>query len=56
MNKTTNHTAYLSVLEIISRGRTENHILPQILDRVNDIAEQMRKGDASVVSCLTEYE
>jgi hypothetical protein len=44
------------MLEISSQGSIKNDILPQILSRVNDIAEQMRKGDASIVSCFTVYD
>ncbi|KAF2177511.1 hypothetical protein K469DRAFT_602827 [Zopfia rhizophila CBS 207.26] len=56
VTKTTSLSAYMSVLGISSQGRIENETLPQLLGRVNDIAAQIGKGNASVVSCFTSYD
>jgi hypothetical protein len=54
--KTTSLSAYLSVLGISSQGRIENETLPQLLNKLDDLAAQMKKGDASVVSRFTSYD
>jgi tetratricopeptide (TPR) repeat protein len=49
-------SAFVSVLGISSQGRVENELLPEILQRMGQIAAQVRKGNASTISALTTYE
>jgi hypothetical protein len=55
LTKTTSLSAYMSVLGISSQARVENDLLPQPLGKVDDIAAQMRTGNASAVSRFTSY-
>ncbi|KAF2095585.1 hypothetical protein NA57DRAFT_17703, partial [Rhizodiscina lignyota] len=55
----TSLSAYLSVVGIGSQNRIENDILPAILQRVDHIAAQMRKGNSTVMtsmSSMTKYD
>lgn len=50
VKKTTSISAYLTVLGLSSQGRVENELLPKLLNRVDEIAAMMRKGNSSIQS------
>jgi len=56
VGKTTSLSAYISVLGISSQARVENEVLPELLQKVDHIATQMRRGNSSIRSALTSYE
>ncbi|OCK87467.1 TPR-like protein [Cenococcum geophilum 1.58] len=56
VGKTTSLSAYISVLGISSQGRVENGVFPELLQKIDHMAAQMRKGNSSIRSVLTTYE
>ena len=55
VRKTTSLSAYISVLGISSQGRVENEVFPELLQKIDHMAAQMRKGNSSIRSALTTY-
>ena len=56
VRKTASLSAYISVLGISSQGRVENEVFPELLQKIDHIATQMRKGNSSISSTLATYE
>jgi uncharacterized protein YdiU (UPF0061 family) len=56
VKQTTSLTAFLSVLGISSQSRIENKLVPEILERMDDIAARMRNGNTSSCTALTAYD
>lgn len=59
VKRTSRLSAYVSILGISSQGRVENEALPSILLRIDSLAAQMRKGNASIRtthSTWTQYD
>jgi hypothetical protein len=56
VGKTTSLSAYISVLGISSQGRVENEIFPELLQKIDHMATQMRRRNSSIRSTLTTYE
>ena len=54
--KTASLSAYISVLGISSQGRVENEVFPELLQKIDRMATQMRRGNSSIRSALTTYE
>ncbi len=54
--KTAALSAFLAVLGISSVARIENKIFPELVNRIDELAAQVRAGRASVRSSLTTYE
>lgn len=54
VKKTASLAAFASIVGVSSQGRVENEIFPELIKRMDDIAEQVRKGNASV-STMTTY-
>lgn len=48
--------AFLSVIGISSQGRLENEAFPQLLQKIDHLAAQIRKGNGTVSTAWTEYE
>jgi tetratricopeptide (TPR) repeat protein len=48
--------AFASVLGISSQGRLENEAFPKLLQKVDGIAAQLRKGNGTVSTALSAYE
>lgn len=48
-------TAYLSVIGVSSQIRLENSAFPQMIEKIDAIAEQMRKGNSTIYSTFTAY-
>ena len=55
-HKTSALTAFLSVLGTIAQARVENTIFPELMKKMDDLAFQMRSGNGSVRSGLTNHE
>jgi hypothetical protein len=49
-------SAFVSVLGISSQGRVENEVFPELLQRMDHIAAQIRAGNASSSTALTTYD
>ncbi|OCL10390.1 hypothetical protein AOQ84DRAFT_278275, partial [Glonium stellatum] len=49
-------SAYVSMVGMSSQARVEKEALPKLLQRMEDIAAQMRKGTSSINTALTTYE
>jgi hypothetical protein len=59
VKRTSRLSAYVSILGISSQGRVENEALPSILQRIDNLAAQMRKGNTSIRtsrSAWTQYD
>ena len=56
VGKTASLSAYISVLGISSQGRVENEVFPELLQKIDHIAAQMRKGNSSIGTVLTTYD
>ena len=56
VGKMTSLSAYISVLGISSQGRVESEVFPELLQKIDHMAAQMRKGNSSIRSVLTTYE
>jgi hypothetical protein len=56
VKQTASLSAFVSVLGISSQGRVENEVFPELLQRMDRIAAQIRNGNASSSSALTEYD
>ena len=56
VGKTASLSAYISVLGISSQGRVENDVFPELLQKIDHMAAQMRRGNSSIRSALTTYE
>jgi hypothetical protein len=54
LNKRTSRlAAYVSVLGVSSQGRVEDELLPQILARMDNLAAQLRTGNATIQTGAT---
>ena len=56
VRKTASLSAYISVLGISSQARVENEVFPELLQKIDHMATQMRRGNSSIRSVLTTYE
>jgi hypothetical protein len=56
IRKTTSLSAYISVLGISSQGRVENEVFPELLQKIDHMAAQMRKWNSSISTVLTTYD
>jgi len=56
VKRTASLSALVSVIGISSQGRVENEVFPELLQRMDHIAAQIRNGNASISTALTTYE
>ena len=56
VGKTASLSAYISVLGISSQGRVENEVFPELLQKIDHMATQMRRGNSSIGTVLTTYD
>ncbi|KAI9783533.1 MAG: hypothetical protein M1839_003703 [Geoglossum umbratile] len=56
VKQTAGISAFVSVLGMSSQGRVENKVFPELLQRMDHIAEQIRNGNASSSTALTTYD
>ncbi|KAJ4303527.1 hypothetical protein N0V90_002423 [Kalmusia sp. IMI 367209] len=56
VKRTASLSAFVSVLGISSQGRLENEVFPELLQRMDHIAAQIKNGNASSSTALTAYD
>ncbi|KAI9863601.1 MAG: hypothetical protein M1813_003624 [Trichoglossum hirsutum] len=56
VKQTASLSAFVSVLGISSQSRVENEVFPELLQRMDHIAAQIRNGNASSSTALTTYD
>jgi hypothetical protein len=56
VRQTAGLSAFVSVLGMSSQGRVENEVFPELLQRMDHIAAQIRNGNASNSTALTTYD
>ena len=56
VKQTASISAFVSILGISSQGRVENEVFPELLQRMDHIAAQIRNGNASSSTALTTYD
>ena len=54
VKRTASLAAFASIVGVSSQARVENEVFPELVQKIDDIAEQVRKGNASV-NTMTTY-